>query len=207
MLYLAKADVGFKRDLYAFAVAHVEAGKMIVDLISSWQGSRKKPLNSEEIAGEVKELLSLYGLDSLFGDPYADVPIVRDYENIGIRFVIEAQTEEQNFDMFRNFKALIRRGQIDLPDDPVMRKDVLALQSKKRGNRFKIEAPDRLGFHDDVSNVLANLSMKLMPMSSAVDIDRLNASAMERRGAAALQDWREPGEEPEFGGGMMAEVF
>ena len=204
--YVGKVDVGFKHDRYVLGIGHAEGDKAVVDVLRSWKGTKKQPLVSDEIAAEVAQELRLYGLDAVLGDQYADALIAKDYERAGIRFQVETLGPEELFEGFKNFKAQLRRGQWNLPDDPLMRQDILSLQAKKSGGLFKIAAPDRAGFHDDYSNVLMVLGKKLLPAIGSIDTTAINAAAMPTR---MEQAWRKQNEEEqsEFCGNILGAVY
>lgn len=179
--YTAAMDVAFKGDLYVVGVAHQEALKVIIDGIWWRQGTKERPLDDDEVAAEMGGFLKPYDIDRIFGDQFADVPTKKAYQNLGVTFIMEAQTAATNMQMFKNLKAAMRRRLIELPPDPMVRKDLTCLiQTKPLGsNIWRCAAPDRSGMHDDISKVIAMLNLKLMaPVSGLFDHTALNHAAV-----------------------------
>lgn len=176
--YHAALDVAFKGDLYVAGVAHWSE-KVIVDGIWWRQGTKQRPLDDDEVASQMVDFLRPYGIDQIIGDQFADVPTKKAYQNLGMTFILEAQTAASNMAMFKNLKAAMRRKLLELPPDPMVRKDLTCLvQTKTPGSPiWRCGAPDSSGMHDDISKVIAILTMKLLPMSDRSDLHRLNAQA------------------------------
>ncbi len=181
--YRAAMDAAFKRDLFAFGIAHREGERAIFDVVRWWKPEKRRPLNETEVIAECAALMKQYGVDAVIGDQFSDVPIQRDFEAHGIRFQLEAQTAAGNHEMFKNLKGCLKRGLIELPPDEMIRKDLLSLVARPlpSGGLIRVAAPSRAGFHDDISKVVAALALKLLPMTSAVDIAALNSGAIDDR--------------------------
>lgn len=190
--YTAAMDVAFKGDLYVVGVGHPgELSKVIVDAIWWKQGSKDRPLDDDEVAFEMGGFLNPYGIDRIFGDQFADVPTKKAYQNLGITFIMEAQTAASNMQMFKNLKAAMRRKLIELPPDPMVRKDLTSLiQTKTPGSPiWRCGAPDRSGMHDDISKVIAMLNLKLMvPAGGVTDYADLNRGAKIERPIGSVPD-------------------
>ena len=177
--YAAAIDVAHKRDLYALAIGHLEdGGRVVFDLIAAKQGSRKAPLKDDEVASEYAGYLREYGLDKVIGDQHFDLAIVKEYDRHGIRVIIEPQSEKTSYEMMNNLGAVVRRGLTSVPDMAIIRKDLLSLKRMRSGQYPRIAAPEKMGFHDDISKAMAVVLMKLLPMSSRVDLAEMNRGAM-----------------------------
>ena len=175
--YVAAIDAAFKHDLYTLAIGHLEDGVVVFDVIEARQGTKKVPLVGEVIAEEYSGLMKPYGIDTVIGDQHFDLAIEKDYETFGIKVVIQAQTDKSNYEAYKNLKALIRRRLINLPDKPIIRKDLLSLRLMKGGTTPKIQAPNRSGFHDDISKGCSVVVMKLYP-AARLDLKELNDAAI-----------------------------
>jgi hypothetical protein len=149
-----------------------------------------------------------YGLDTVIGDQHFDLAIVKEYAAHGIKVIIEPQSEGSNYEMFKNFKAVIRRGLTAFPDDPLIRKDVLSLRVMKGGMKPKVAAPERAGFHDDISKACSVVLMKLLPLGAGVDVGKLNEGAVDDRDRLLRErGFPVPEREDALPVGIMAEMY
>lgn len=192
--YFAALDVAFKGDLYAVGIAHLEGeAKVVFDAIWWRQGSKEKPLDDDIVAGEFSDLLNQYGVDRVIGDQFADVPTKKAYQNLGVMFIMEPQSAQSNMIMFKSLRSAMRRRQIELPPDPMVRKDLLSLQTTKlSGGLVRIAAPERAGMHDDIAKVVAILTLKLLPQSNRVNLTEMNKGAVMERSSLSpqpLDEW------------------
>ena len=204
--YHAALDVAFKVDQYVVGIAHLDLRPCVVfDGLWVFQGSKKRPLDDAATAAEVADILKAYDLDLLIGDQFADVPTKREYQQHGIRFRMEAQTAQTNHQMFKNLKAALRRKQVELPPDPMVKKDLTGLvRSKLQGGLYRVAAPERAGCHDDISKVIAILTLKLLPIADKADLMKLNAGAIRGEAERRLH---KPTDHDIVTGDIMGMVF
>lgn len=174
--YLGTIDAAFKRDLFAFGIAHAEGRKVILDLVRHWKpAGPRRPLNMKSIVEETSELLRHYGMDSVMADQFADVPLSEEYGSHGMRLVERPITHAGKFEMFTNLRAVLQGKLICLPDDAAMRRDLTCLESKRMpGGLHRIQAPNLKGYHDDISIVVARLTMELLNLRGADNIYEMN---------------------------------
>lgn len=203
--YRAALDVAFKGDLYVLAIGWMDAVGVVNFNVWTWKGSKKAPLDGEVIAQEASGYLKQFGIDQLPTDQYSDEQVKKDYAKFGITVNIEADSEALNWEMYKNLKAAMRRGLCCFADDPIIRKDLGSLRRVGGGRVPKICAPQRGGFHDDVSKAASKVLMKLLPSSGNIDLTEVNRKAMPEQ--KHRTDWREPGEQEEFGGNLMEAIY
>lgn len=201
--YAGAIDVGFKHDLYVQVIAHQDCGAVVFDLVRWWKGTKKVPLDGAEVAKEASEGFAAYGVDTIQADQYCDVQVTKDYAAVNIRVDTENASEALNFDEAKNFKAAVRRGLVNFPDDPTIRRDLLSVRRLGGGRFPKIAAPEKMGFHDDIFRASCKVIMKLLPIVGNVDTAEINLSAMPQLSQVAAQ-FDEPSE---FVGGMMEREF
>ena len=181
MEYFAHIDAAFKIDLFVLGVGHLAAAenKVVFDLLKWWRGKSKAPLDSHETVLEIVNDISVYGIDVLTGDQFSDVPLMNDFRTQGISFRVENQSAITNTEQYKNLKAVLRRGQIELPKDSMIRSDLTSLVAKRKtGGLWHIAAPPRRGAHDDISKVISVLTMKLLPLQHTIDINAVNRQGM-----------------------------
>ena len=201
--YRAALDVAFKGDLYVLAIGWMDASGIVNFNVWTWKGSKKAPLDGEVIAEEAAGYLKVFGIDQLPTDQYSDEQVKKDYAKFGITVLIEPDSEALNWEMYKNLKAAMRRGLCCFADDPVIRKDLGSLRRVGGGRVPKICAPQRGGFHDDVSKASSKVLMKILPSSGNLDLAEVNRKAMPER----RLDWREQDDKEEFGGNLMEAIY
>jgi hypothetical protein len=175
--YCGWIDVGFKHDLYAFGIAHRdEVLGVIFDVLLFWQGTKKEPLDSKAIAQEVARLLKGFGLDTVHGDQYSSVPVAGDYKECDIFFKEIPGNPADNWAAYEGLKSSMRRGRVHLPRHEIIRRDLLSLVKTKTGRNGVplVAAPERAGFHDDISKVVSQLVHYFEPMQQPLDISQWN---------------------------------
>ena len=216
--YLAVMDAGFKRDRFFLGIAHAErngeAVKVIVDQVRYWtpaykKGSRPRPLDPKEVEAEVVAELRFYGVDRIYGDQYADVPLKSDFQALGVMFMEAPASNPEKVEAFKNLRAALRAKLVDLPDDEATIRDLKGLIKRvSPTGSVQIAAPRRQGCYDDGATVVSRLVQRLMPMSSCVDLAEYNARAIARAGPSGL-DYTPPGQhqENDYGVGLWEAVY
>jgi hypothetical protein len=196
--YAGMIDAAFKHDLFVAGVAHADGAgdrpKVVIDAIQVWRAAKGHPLEPEDVTREASELFLGYGVDQADADQFCDIPLINEFGKNGIVLTIEPQTEKTNHEFWKNLKAAMRRGLVELPktclvngvpDDGIIKKDLTSLIANKKatGKLISVGAPRRGGCHDDISKVIAGLCLKLAPQSGGVDLDALNSGAISDRAA------------------------
>lgn len=192
--YLAWMDAAFKRDRFSFGIAHLEGrtdvARVVVDHSRHWTPPKGRPLDDDEVIAEVTEDLRAYGIDTIHGDQFADIPLKGNFRKRGILFVEAPVSNPEKYEAFKNLRAALRARMVDLLDDPEMIRDLKGLIKRETAGGYgyaTVAAPKRVGCYDDGANVLARLVQNLMPHQK-VDIETMNRDAMrddDRRGL----DW------------------
>ena len=217
--YLAWIDAGFKRDRFSLGIGHLIAAigaegndRAHIDRMRHWtpepmaKGRKARPLDPDVVVDEVVEELRYYGIDTVHGDQFADVPLAKAFEKRGIRFIESPVSMPEKMEAFKNTRAAMRVKLVDLPDDPETISDFKGLLKKETsGGHLQIGAPKRKGSYDDAANVVARIVNKLLPLNSAVDTSKWNDQAMPER--LPGQDWREATPVDEMRGGLMEAVY
>jgi len=179
--YYCWIDQALKCDLFAAAIGYRDDNMVVYPVVTWWEPKKGAPLDDKEVAKELAAILRAFGIDRLKADQWGDIAFANDLALYGIRLETEAKTNQESNAMHSNFKAGMRRGILNIPKHDMIRKDVLACRQTGKGNAFKVAAPQRKGFHDDITKVLAALAQDLLPLGTAVDLEALNAGAVNDR--------------------------
>lgn len=185
--YVAWIDAAFKRDRFCCGAAHGETGAeaevVHVDLVRCWTPQPGFPLDDKAVVKDIVEtILRPYGIDRVHGDQFADIPLKTEFARYGIGFIECPTSNPEKHAAYVNLRAALRAKLVRLPDEPLMVQDLKGLISRKtQGGLTWIGAPKLKGAYDDAATVVSRLVMKLLPMASRVDLEKLNAGAIGDR--------------------------
>ena len=195
--YYGAIDAAFKRDRFAFGIAHRDGEAVPIDLIRAWTPKKGMPIDPDEVVDDISGYCRMYAVDKLYGDQFADVPLKKAFEKRGVMFVERPQTATNSYEMWKNLRAVLRARLTRLPDDPLMRKDLVGLISTRTrlAKTVHVGAPNLRSSYDDIAKVIALLVQELLPLGGEVDIAKLNEGAMNESGRAQHEsylDWKDP---------------
>jgi hypothetical protein len=148
--YLAFCDPsGGRSDAMTLAIAHLENERCVVDLIKAWT----PPFDPASVVGEISDLCSPYKINSITGDRYAGVWVENTFKRFGIAY---RTAEKAKSDLYLNFEARVNTGQVELPDDEQLVRELLALERRRgRSGKDFVDHPPR--GHDDRANAVAGV--------------------------------------------------
>jgi hypothetical protein len=173
--YVARIDAAFKRDTFPLGIAHREGERVVVDLIHSWKpAGPKRPLDDKVVVAEIVEILRPYGIGTVIGDQFCDVPLKTEFARHGIGFIERAVTEASKYQEYTNLASAMRGKLVSLPDQEDIRADLTGLIKSGKS----IGAPKLRNRHDDISTVIRGLVFDLLPSLSNVDLEALNRGAV-----------------------------
>ncbi len=145
--YLAAVDIsGGRQDSTAAAIAHVDGERVVVDAVRHWPA----PHDPAVVAAEVAAMLAEYGLSVASSDAYGAELSRSIYSQAGVAL---AASEYTRSDAYLRLLPLCTTGRVELPDDPTLRRELLALE--RRTGRIKDVVDHPPGAHDDVANAVA----------------------------------------------------
>jgi hypothetical protein len=146
--YAAGLDVsGGRGDATAAAIAHVEGERVVVDAVRRWPA----PHDPQVVAKQVAEFLAGYKLHSACADSYAAEFAVGAYRAAGVTL---QRAELSRSECYLELLPLMTSGRVELPDDPVLRTELLGLE-RRTGRSGKDSVDHRPGAHDDLANATA----------------------------------------------------
>jgi len=140
--YAAAFDPATRGNAWTLVVADRAGRTKRVVFNTFWQGSTLEPLSPKAVLLEAQAILAKYELDWAYTDQWAADMIkeiaadLRDEkgENIPLHLVQEDWTAENKVNAFQSLAAAMAVGQIELPKDEVLHKD-LKLTVKKPTQR------------------------------------------------------------------------
>lgn len=146
--YVAFVDPsGGSQDSFTLAIAHVEAGLGVLDLVRE----RRPPFSPDDVVGEFCETLCAYRIHTVTGDRYAGEWPRERFRQRGIKY---ETSERSKSDIYREVLPLVNAGDVALLDLPVLRAQLAGLERRvARGGRDSIDHGP--GGRDDVANAAA----------------------------------------------------
>jgi hypothetical protein len=149
LAYVAFVDMsGGSSDDATLSVAHREAGRTVIDLVTCQDGGH--PFNPRNAVRKFAGILKQYGLRVVTGDNYAGLTYKYDFEAEGITYKSSLLTKTE---LYEALEPAINAGEVELPDVPKLLEQLLTLVV--RGARV-----DHMpGDHDDFANAVAGAAV------------------------------------------------
>jgi len=152
--YVAFTDSsGGVADSYTLALAHREQRDGRAICIVDRVEERRAPFDPREVTRDFAALVRAYGVRQVSGDRYSASWTSGAWEAEGLRYVPSELTASE---LFRSMVPALLAGDIELPDDPRLIGQLLALERRSaRGGREQISHPPN--GHDDVAVAVAGV--------------------------------------------------
>lgn len=146
--YLAAVDVsGGRGDAAACAIAHPNGECIVVDAVRYWPAPHDPLVVAREMAG----FLASYGLNSAEADQYAAEFARSAYREAGVELIA---AECSRSEAYLHVLPMFTTGRIEIPDDPRLRRELLALERRTgRNGKDTVDHPPH--GHDDCANAVA----------------------------------------------------
>lgn len=131
--------------------------KQVIALAQQWQGSKVKPLSPDAVLKEIALLVKPYGLTTITTDQFSADALRVIARRHGVTLWDRASTATENVDLYTSLATKFADEMVEIPDDPVVRADLLAVR-KKVTSRVSIvlpRTPD--GRHSDYAPVIARV--------------------------------------------------
>ena len=171
--YFWGIDLGLKNDGTAITICHREDEKIIIDYSNVWfsassdiwESNNKlykdysdKSLSSyndlpmSEIVNIIKKLSENFPIADGWFDQYNGQALYEMLTNEGYKqFRMVSVSSGLNMQTFQTCKNLYTSELIEFPNNELLLSELLSLEETRNGGVFKVEAPKRQGFHDDIS--------------------------------------------------------
>lgn len=173
--YFYGIDLGQKNDGIAISIVHKENSNIILDYTNVWFGSESDIWdyrdsiyrNCKEFSGydiipimavaeKIKSLCQYFPPKSGWFDQWSGYALDEQLKARNIyAFRPVAVSEGLNMQIFNITKSLITDGILKLFNHPVLISEIQALEIERHSGKFKVHAPSRPGFHDDITTSLS----------------------------------------------------
>jgi len=155
---------------YAVTMGHLadkpKKDTMIADLIKTFEGDHKTPVNIQEVEDFARLLCRNFNIRYIGVDQHQSSDTIQKFKNESLPIHLTNITPQYNMDMYTDFFRRVNTGRCILPNDPregaKARDQLRFLQRKYVGWGWKVEAAR--GHLDDIPDCLANMSLILTRM-------------------------------------------
>lgn len=173
--YFWGIDLGLKNDGTAITICHrdKESEKIVIDYSDVWFSSSSDIWDStnkiykencnkklsgysilpmEQIVETIKELAENFPPSDGWFDQFNGQALYEMLQNEGFRqFRMVPVTNGLNMQTFQTVKNLYTSELIEIPNLELLITELYTLEEKRNSGNFIVEAPQRQGFHDDIS--------------------------------------------------------
>lgn len=104
--------------------ANMMRHKTRVVLNTQWTGNQLTPIHPRAVLGEIAEILKNYGLDWVYTDQWSADAIKDLGLEAGLSIIVETWKQQDEVTKYLGLRALMTEGLIEIPDDPVLQKDL-----------------------------------------------------------------------------------
>ncbi len=174
--YFMGIDFGGKNDGTSVAIVHREGETILLDYIDVYYSAESDVWDSavpyyrevnrafadEEIipmnrfADEIKLLCEKFNVVDGWFDQFNGYGLLELLKERKLsQFTMRNVSSSLNVQVYQTAKALINTGLLRLFDHPVLIPELAQLEERKDGASMVVEAPQRSGYHDDISDALA----------------------------------------------------
>jgi hypothetical protein len=165
--YEAAMDPATRGDRWTLAIGALRMvdNRIVRSIVAvrSWQGTRSAPLDPRRVLSEIATVLMSYGITSVWSDQGGGGDtMVSLGDACGLSVCLQPTTVVNKREMFESLKEQLRAGDVELPPDPQVRADLLAVRKRITRNGISIELPHVNGSHADYAPALALLASKLV---------------------------------------------
>lgn len=173
--YVVTLDLGLVNDRTVATVAHKHEGRIVVDRLERWRGSKAKPVRLEDVEAWILEAARQYRAKVIV-DPWQAAGLCQRLRGRGLSVVEHAFTAQSVGRLASSLHLCLRNRTIDLPDDADLRAELGRVRLRETSPGV-VRLDHDSGEHDD----------------QAVAIGLACETLLERgigQGAAFLKLWR-----------------
>ncbi len=172
--YYMGVDYAGKNDGAAISIVHREDEKIVLDYADVYYGSLSdvwledhqkhyegvNPKFAEEeiiplegLADEIKRLHELFPIRYGWFDQFNGYGLQEQLVKRGLdQFETKSITPSLNQQMYQMVEEFVYSGMIRIPNHPILVPELTNMEKTKIGARVSVSAPNRAGFHDDITD-------------------------------------------------------
>ena len=163
-------DLAFARDRFAVAVGHKEnsggEGVVYIDEVIALEPAKGKPLDPAIVESVVAGLMARYKINQVSFDQYCAPYLERQLQSLGLYTRRFDFTASSKMAIYSNFRMLIGKHSISLPNNPGLIAELTHLRRIIRPGGFSVAAPTSGAVTtDDMADAVAALAFLIAEQS------------------------------------------
>jgi phage terminase large subunit-like protein len=160
-LYIYALDLGLTRDRTARAIVHLDtkSGKVVLDDLKVWQGSKEEPVNIFDVEEDIRASSKRFMIRKIVCDPWQMQSTIQKLEGA---YPIEefTFTTENVRRLSENLYSLLHNGQLVLYPDEALENELLRLSAKSTSYGWRID--HKSGEYSDRAIALGMAALEVM---------------------------------------------
>jgi hypothetical protein len=139
--YVAAIDPATRGNAWTVAIGTRREGRRIIVKLRQWTGSSADPLDPERVLSEMADELAVYGVDAVETDQWSGDALAALARLQRIRLVQWPMTASETVEAYKDVALWMTNGQVELPNDPVARTDMLRIKKRVTQTGLAIVLP------------------------------------------------------------------
>ena len=143
--YACAIDPATRGNAWTLVVITREASpvRTVVVLVRQWIGSKTAPLDPREVFREIAKIVKPYRVDTVNTDRYSADALRAIADNEGLFLRIHHGKQGEDFQRYESLRIALGQTppEIELPPDPQLRTDLIAIRKRAAGNGVSIFLP------------------------------------------------------------------
>jgi hypothetical protein len=157
---VAAMDPGTRGNAWTLIIATLVRieGKVCTRILRArqWQGSKGDPLDPDRVLGEIAAECLAYDVRHVVSDQWGADFVATVGRRHGLHVLAETITAPRKVELYESLRARIAVREVEIPDDPLVRADLLSVRKRVTMNGIAIELPRTAdGRHADYAPALA----------------------------------------------------
>jgi hypothetical protein len=151
----AGMDPGTRGNDWTFSVARRNSeGRVIILGVWRWQGSKQAPLSPRQTLHEIASIAREYSITQVHCDSWS-FDALQDHARAAELTLVEHPNRDRDLP-YQRLRTLLANGTIELPPDPLLRQDLLAIRQRATSGGVRIILPKTAdGRHCDYAPAVA----------------------------------------------------
>lgn len=143
--YVAAMDPATRGDAWTLVIATRRwvGGRLMRSVVRAkeYHGTSTAPLDPGAVLADIARELAAYGLTAVYSDQASADALRSIGRNVDLTVVISPSTAQNKLTRYESLETWAQNGELELPPDPVVRADLLAVVKKLTPNGFTIALP------------------------------------------------------------------
>jgi hypothetical protein len=140
--YVVSVDAGFVGDKFAVVTAHSAGEQVVVDLVRSWAGTRKQPVQLDSTLDEISAIARRYNGAHVLCDQYSSQAILQGLAKRGADALERPWDNAGKVDAAGSVRRVLLSGLLSLPDHSGLIGELSTLEQRPMATgRVRIAAP------------------------------------------------------------------